>query len=362
MVDVAFRIGVSGHQQLGGPDTVDFVTQQFKSLLARFQERARQSGRDLVVYSALAMGADRLFVKTALDFGIAVELVIPCACYEEIFSLEEREEYQLLLNKCRQVHKLPAWNCSDDAFLAAGRWLVENSDVVVLAWNGYPAAGKGGTAEVASCARFLGRPWFHIHTRLHTVKEYAGGRSHMYAVPRRDFAVDKQTVYQGDVLAVNRYRFRLPGGEEFERDVVERPESVLVLPLGRDGTVLLIEEPDLGAGTWQLTIPGGRAPDVSPEGLRKQAEIELREETGYRPGRVEKLLDLYGHPGYMAHKVHLFVASDLEWDPLEMEDGEEIQVLTLPLEEALEITKQDYRCDPEAALALWLYAGQKDKI
>jgi hypothetical protein len=54
---------------------------------------------------------------------------------------------------------------------------------------------------------------------------------------------------------------------------------------------------------------------------------------------------------------HLFVAHDLEWNPLEMEAGEEILVQTFTLGEALAATRIDYRCDPEAALALWLYAG-----
>ena len=61
-----------------------------------------------------------------------------------------------------------------------------------------------------------------------------------------------------------------------------------------------------------MTLPGGKVDDNTPEGLAKQAERELREETGYRPGTSEKLLDFYGHPGYIAHKVHVFVARDLE--------------------------------------------------
>ncbi len=93
------------------------------------------------------------------------------------------------------------------------------------------------------------------------------------------------------------------------------------------------------------------------KGIAKRAELELREETGYRAGRLEKLLDFYSHPGYITHKVHLFVAHDLEWNPLEMEAVEEILVQTFTLGEALAATRIDYRCDPEAALALWLYAG-----
>jgi len=56
-------------------------------------------------------------------------------------------------------------------------------------------------------------------------------------------------------------------------------------------------------------------------------------------------------------QVYLFVGYNLEWGPLEMEDGEEIRVHTFTLDEALVATREDYRCDPEAALALWLYVG-----
>ncbi len=77
--------------------------------------------------------------------------------------------------------------------------------------------------------------------------------------------------------------FEWPNEEEVIRDIVERPESVLVLPMGQKGTVLLIEEYDLGAETWQLTIPGGKVTDPTFDGIRKQAVVESREEIGYRP-------------------------------------------------------------------------------
>ena len=126
--------------------------------------------------------------------------------------------------------------------------------------------------------------------------------------------------------------------------------------------LVFIEEYDLGAGMWQLTLLGGKLTDSAPDGIRRQAEMKLREETGYRPGRLEKLLDFYSHPGYIAHKVHLHVARDLEWDPLDMEDGEEIWVHTFTLNEALAATRVDYRCVPEVALALWLYEESRSRL
>src|SRR5260221_14436122 len=331
-----------------------FVSQSLRELLTTYREQARQRNQELLVYSALAPGADQLFIKTAQELDIAIEAVIPCAHYEEIFtSTEALSDYHQLLARCRQIQQLAAETRSDEAYLEAGQWIVEHSDLRIPVWNGHPAGGRGGTADVASYARVARRPFIHVHTRLHTTTQYGSLQANSqvtYGVPRRELAVTKQSVYRGEVLTVNQYRWRLPNRDEVVRDIVERPESVLVLPVGQKQNVLLIEEYDLGAGAWQLTLPGGKITDPTPDGIRRQAEVELREETGYRAGRLEKLLDFYSHPGYIAHKVHLLVAHDLEWDPLYMENGEEIRLHTFTLDEALAATRIDYRSDPEAPL------------
>jgi 8-oxo-dGTP pyrophosphatase MutT (NUDIX family) len=361
MDEAFFRIGFRGHQDLVNEATRAFVAQSLRELLITYREQAQACNHELLLYAALAPGADQLCIATAHELAISVEAVIPCAEYEGIFKGEDAVSiYHQLLARCRKIHQLPAQHCSDEAFLEAGHWIVEHADLVLIVWNGYPAGGKGGAADVASYARSMRRPFLHIHTRQHTIKQYGSLQTkaeNIFGVPRRELAVTKQVVYRGPVLEVKQYRWQLPDRDEIVRDIVERPESVLVLPVGQKRYVMLIKEYDLGADTWQLTLPGGKVDDTTPEGLVKQAERELREETGYRPGKLEKLLDFYSHPGYISHKVHVFVARDLEWDPLDLEDGEELFVQTLTLDEALEETRRDYRVDPEAALALWVYAG-----
>ncbi len=117
------------------------------------------------------------------------------------------------------------------------------------------------------------------------------------------------------MLTVNQYKLQMPEGQVVIRDVVERPESVLVVPVsqGEQGMlVLLVEEYDLGAEAWQLTLPGGKVEQTQTDGGYEQAQQELRQEIGYRAGRLEKLTSFSSHPGYVSHKVHLFVAQDLE--------------------------------------------------
>jgi len=351
------RIGVSGHQQLGDRSTIDFVREQFRMLLLSYQKQ----GFDLVLYAALAMGADQLFVQTALEEGIPFEAVIPCTSYEAIFPSDDSHAvYQQLLHRAQAFHQLLANDCSDDAYLAAGEWLVDHCDLIILAWNGLPPKGRGGTGDVASYARLRKCPFIHLDTLQRTVKNYGvfsldAPRKPSLSV-KREFAIAEQVVYQGSIITVRQYHLRMPNGKELIRDIVERPESVLILPVAYQEMILLVEEYDLGAGVWQLKLPGGKVQETTPRALEKQAQQELRQEVGYRAGKLERLLDVHSHPGYVAHKVHLFIGYDLEWEPLEMEAQEEIRVRTYTLQEALAETLIDYRCDPEAALALWVFA------
>jgi 8-oxo-dGTP pyrophosphatase MutT (NUDIX family) len=356
----SFAIGVGGHQNLGDDKTRHFVIQQFRALLADYQQHEPH----LVLFSALARGVDQLFVQIALDLGVRVEIVLPCAEYESIFSSEtEKQGYYHLLHAAQASHQLSAQECSDDAFLVAEQWIIDRSDLVILAWNGLPSQGKSGTGDMASYARFVGRPFIHIDIQKKVVRRY--GREEAWkgmlhtTSPKQAFTVAKHQVYRGSTVVVNQYQIRMPDGEELIRDVMERPESMLILPIGQQDIILLIEEYDFGAGVWQLTLPGGKVEHDSPENIEAQADKELRQEIGYKAGRLEKFTSFFSHPGYISHRVHVFVAHDLEWDPLDMEAHEEIKVHTYTLKEALDATTIENRCDPEASLALWLYAQQK---
>ena len=77
----------------------------------------------------------------------------------------------------------------------------------------------------------------------------------------------------------------------------------------------------------------GEAPEV-----RIRAEAE--EETGYRLGDIKKIFEAFTSPGSVTEKLHFFVA---EYDPSMRiggggglkEEGEDIEVLELPIDQAI---------------------------
>jgi hypothetical protein len=154
-------IGFTGHQKIDHPERWGWVREQFAGILGK------AAGRGDRVMSSLAEGGDQLFAETALGLGMAVEVVIPCDGYESTFDEPgERERYEEMLREAAAVTRLGFPSPSEDAYLAAGKHIVDQSMLVVALWNGKPAAGKGGTGDIVAYARERGRPVIHVHPDL----------------------------------------------------------------------------------------------------------------------------------------------------------------------------------------------------
>ncbi|MEU6313565.1 hypothetical protein [Streptomyces sp. NPDC047014] len=145
------RIGVTGHRTL--PDA---VLGPVESGL-----RAVLGGHDgpLEALSSLAEGADQLFAAIALECGADLTVVIPSGDYEDGFEGPEAlDRYQRLRLRATQEVRMDFPRSTDAAYYAAGTYIADSCDRLVAVWDGRPARGHGGTAEIVAYARALGKP------------------------------------------------------------------------------------------------------------------------------------------------------------------------------------------------------------
>lgn len=291
------KIGIGGHQGLGGEKTLAFLTTAFRQLL----EESKPAG----VYSALAKGTDQVLMQVALELDVPVEVVIPCKNYENNYLEDERNEYWRLYHAAHAHHLLAFPECRGRAYEAAGHWIVEQSDLTVLAWNGKPPTGRGGTADMAHYARFLGKSCLHLHTLDHTA-----------------------TLYQ----------FSHPPSVSQEGS----EGTVLIVPVvqGKKELVFLLEK------TSQIDFP--RASHIENSALQQA----LRREMGYQAGHFEVLGSLEA-----SEKVKVVVASDLTWSPIPSEQPARIH--TRKLIDAVTQSQEGEHFDQTAAQALFLYAQSR---
>ncbi len=157
------RVGASGHRELRESADWEWVRRELRSRLVALAP-------SVVGVTSLAVGADTLFAETVLEAGGALEVVVPFEGYEEKFAAgREREEYLRLLGRAARVEVLGHAGSDEEAYYAAGRRVADLSDLVVLVWDGRPAAGLGGTGDIADYARRARKPVIHLNPLTRTV-------------------------------------------------------------------------------------------------------------------------------------------------------------------------------------------------
>lgn len=165
--------------------------------------------------------------------------------------------------------------------------------------------------------------------------------------------LESETLYQGKIIQVFRDKVQLENGSEAFREVVRHPGGVCVLAITQDNQVLLVRQFRYPYGKQLLEIPAGkREPGEDPRlcGIR-----ELEEETGYQAEEFTQLGVLYPTPGYCDEVITLFLAKKLHPTRQHLDEDEFLDVVALPLEEAVELVRQGELPDAKTQLALLRY-------
>jgi hypothetical protein len=110
-----------------------------------------RTGRISNAFSSLAVGSDQVFADIAISLGITVVAVLPMEGYERHFEGQDLARYRRILNRSERVQL--KWNGDPErAFFEAGKFVVDKSDLLFAIWDGEPADGLGGTADVVDYA------------------------------------------------------------------------------------------------------------------------------------------------------------------------------------------------------------------
>ncbi|MDI6103061.1 hypothetical protein QLQ12_31050 [Actinoplanes sp. NEAU-A12] len=144
------RFGVTGHRMLP-PGIAERAVDHWRQVLP--------TGAGLLGVSSLADGADQLFAAHVLAAGGVLEAVLPSADYAGSLTADgSRARFEGLVRAAATVITMPYPEPCDQGFLAAGQALVDRCDHLFAVWDGLPARGLGGTADVVAYARSHGRP------------------------------------------------------------------------------------------------------------------------------------------------------------------------------------------------------------
>ncbi|MFD8985131.1 hypothetical protein [Streptomyces sp. NPDC059564] len=145
------RVGITGHRGLNAE-----VEQQVRDLLQAVVRS--HGGVDLVGVSCIADGPDAWFAEHVLAYGGRLEVVLPAEQYRESLPEEHWPVYDRLMDRASEVHRTGMTASDPAAHMAGSEILVGLVDELLAVWDGQPARGYGGTADVVAYAARTGVP------------------------------------------------------------------------------------------------------------------------------------------------------------------------------------------------------------
>lgn len=173
-----------------------------------------------------------------------------------------------------------------------------------------------------------------------------------------EVGISKETVYDGKLLKVIREVVRLPNGKERPREIVEHPGAVALVPVDKEGKVILVRQYRRAAGEVLLEIPAGtREPNEDAETCARR---ELQEETGYEADKIESLPGFYSAPGFSTEYLYCYLMTELKESPGQAEEDENIEIEHYSAEQALQAIRQGEIKDAKSicGILLWLTLGK----
>jgi ADP-ribose pyrophosphatase len=143
----------------------------------------------------------------------------------------------------------------------------------------------------------------------------------------------RKNIYQGRVVNLNLETVRLPNGATVELEIIHHPGAAAIVPMKDEETVLLIRQYRHAAGGYILEIPAGTLrPGEDPGAC---AARELEEEIGFRPSALEPLATFFTTPGFTDEVIHIYKATGLTPGKQNLDHDEVLEVVELPLREAI---------------------------
>ena len=154
----------------------------------------------------------------------------------------------------------------------------------------------------------------------------------------------KDLVYHGTIIDFYKLKLRTPAGHEVSWDHIEHKGASAVLPIDDEGKVL---------------TAGGR--DSVEEDFAVCAARELEEETGFRAGSLEHLVDVHTAAAYTSEKIAVYVAKDLIPSRQHLDEDEFVDIRRYTFEELNDMIFSGKITDSKTIAAVMAYQTKQRK-
>lgn len=146
--------------------------------------------------------------------------------------------------------------------------------------------------------------------------------------------IDTRRVFDGIILHIDHLTNRLPNGKTATREVARHVGAAAIIPVDDAGNVYFVRQFRATIDQVLLEIPAGKL-NARDEDRLEAAQRELEEETGLTAGRWTHLTDILTTPGFSDELISIYLAQDLSRGESHPDDDEFLNLVRMPLDEAV---------------------------
>ena len=170
----------------------------------------------------------------------------------------------------------------------------------------------------------------------------------------------KDLVYHGTIIDFYKLKLRTPAGHEVSWDHIEHKGASAVLPIDDEGKVLTVTQYRGAIDDIMIEIPAGGRGSME-EDFAVCAARELEEETGFRAGSLEHLVDVHTAAAYTSEKIAVYVAKDLIPSRQHLDEDEFVDIRRYTFEELNDMIFSGKITDSKTIAAVMAYQTKQRK-
>ena len=169
--------------------------------------------------------------------------------------------------------------------------------------------------------------------------------------------LETQMIYEGAILNLRRDKVTVMEGTSY-REIVEHNGGAVIAAVKNDGHMIMVKQFRKPAERVMLEVPAGKI-DPGEDALTAACR-ELKEETGYTAGHVEKLTQMYPSVGYSQEILHLFLCTQLEAGETDFDENEAIDIEEYDIDELAAMVMNGQIQDGKSQIAILMVKQLKD--
>ncbi len=154
----------------------------------------------------------------------------------------------------------------------------------------------------------------------------------------------------GNAVAFRIDQVKLPNNKLAQREYLDHPGAVAVMAFLAPKKILMVKQyrHPVREITWE--IPAGKLAKGESPLLCVQRELE--EETGYKAGRIKKLISFWPTAAFANEVIHIYIATRLKKGTAHPDEDEFLGCEAWPYEKALRLIKSGKIKDSKTIIAL----------